>query len=135
VSGTTDITVTVDDDGNPSDDLLPEAGCPGASTGVNNTNNSSPIGGSQGVPNVSSGSVGYGKAPKTAPPNSSYTQISSDGKNTIVSQTQYNEYGLRGTRIDYFGRDHGYGLPHIHRYTYGWINGNLYQIKTVTDSL
>ena len=35
ISGMTDVSVTVDDDGNPSDDLLPEAGCPGASSGGN----------------------------------------------------------------------------------------------------
>ena len=69
--------------------------------------------------------VGTGQAPHQGTPGSTYTQTSSDGKGTIVSQTTYNEYGQRGQRIDWQGRDHGIGLPHIHTYTYGYYNGEL----------
>lgn len=69
--------------------------------------------------------VGPGQAPHQGTPGSTYTQTSSDGKGTIVSQTTYNEYGQRGQRIDWQGRDHGVGLPHIHTFTYGYYNGSL----------
>lgn len=77
--------------------------------------------------NDASDSSGYGKAPPQGIPGSTYTQYSSDGKNTVVSQTTYNDYGVRGIRIDYQGRDHGIGLPHVHDYSWGIINDNVVQ--------
>lgn len=68
---------------------------------------------------------GYGRAPKQGVPDSTYTQLSSDGKNTVVSQTMYNEYGVPGYRVDYQGRDHGVGLPHVHEYSWGIRDGRV----------
>lgn len=71
--------------------------------------------------------IGTSRAPKQGYPDSTYTQISSDNKGTIVSQTTYNEYHMPGQRIDYL---HSHGAikgPHVHRYSYVVINGNVYQ--------
>ena len=75
-----------------------------------------------------SDTTGSAKAPKQGEPNSTYTQVSSDGKNNIVSQTTYNEYGMPATRIDYTGRGHGLiPTPHIHTFSYTVINGMVYK--------
>ncbi len=88
------------------------------------------IGGSSG-PESSAGTggswSGTGMAPKTGQPGSTYYQYSSDGKNTLVSETYYNEHGLPGYHIDYAGRDHHIGLPHMHRYSYNYYNGELHR--------
>lgn len=97
---------------------------PSGSTNAGQTNGSS---NSNGLGNT----TGYGQAPKTGTPGSQYTQISSDGQNQTVSVTTYNEYGQRGIRVDYLGRDHGLGLPHIHTYSYDVINGQLHRTKEV----
>ena len=68
--------------------------------------------------NFSLHTSGPGQAPKQGASGSIYTQYSSDGQSNIVSQTTYNEYGLPGQRIDYSGRDHHVGLPHIHTFSY-----------------
>lgn len=51
--------------------------------------------------------------------------MSSDGKNTVVSETVYGEYGAPAYRIDYQGKDHGVGLPHIHIYYWGMREGSV----------
>ena len=77
---------------------------------------------------IASGSqlyFGYGHAPKQGPAGSTYTQYSSDGKQSVVSQTTYNEYCVPERRIDYQGRDHGVGLPHVHVYSWDVRNGSV----------
>jgi hypothetical protein len=81
--------------------------------------------GSNAPVNGASDSSGYGKAPKQGIPGSTYTQYSSDGKNTVVSKTTYNNYGVRESHIDYQGRDHGVGLPHIHVLSWGIRDGRV----------
>ena len=80
-----------------------------------------------GTANGSNNSFGQAQAPKQGISGSTYTQYSSDGKNSVVSQTTYNEYGVPGQRIDYQGRDHGVGLPHVHVYSWAMRGENLYQ--------
>ena len=74
--------------------------------------------------NNNNNKTGTGKAPKQGEPGSTYTQISSDGKNQIVSRTTYNEHGLPGERIDFIGRGHG-GIetPHVHQFSWTKIGG------------
>ena len=72
-------------------------------------------------------SSGYGLAPKQGSPGSTYTQYSSDGKYDIVSVTTYGEYGAPSQRIDYQGRDHGVGLPHIHVFSWAVSNDKVCQ--------
>ena len=112
------------------DEIVHEEGYLG---GGNKTNNS----GSQNTPSASSdnalsgagnnwgNSSGYGKAPTQGTPGTTYTQLSSDGKNEIVSVTTYGEYGAPSQRIDYRGRDHGKGLPHIHVYSWTMRNDRV----------
>ena len=72
--------------------------------------------------------TGYGEAPKKGDPGSTYTQISSDGKNQIVSQTTYNNYRVPGQRIDFIGRSHdGIPTPHVHSFSYILIKGVAYR--------
>ena len=78
--------------------------------------------------------VGTGKAPSHGTPGSTYTQLSSDGKGTVISETTYNEYSQRGQRIDWVGRSHGVGLPHIHKYNYGYIDGVLRRTGEHTEA-
>ena len=70
-------------------------------------------------------SVGTSKAPKQGDPGSTYTQISSDGKNTVCSQTTYNEYCMPGTRVDYNHTHGSIGAPHAHIFSYADINGTI----------
>lgn len=74
-------------------------------------------------------SVGTSKAPKQGDPGSTYTQISSDGKNTVCSQTTYNEYCMPGTRVDYNHTHGSIGAPHIHVFSYADINGTIRRTK------
>jgi len=68
--------------------------------------------------------TGTGRAPKQGDPNSTYTQVSSDGKGTVVSKTTSNEYSMQGTRSDFTGRAHnGIETPHVHVYSYTEIQG------------
>ena len=97
--------------------------------------NGSKISGSQGSPSPNTGngyntghSVGTGQAPKQGASGSTYTQISSDGKGQTVSVTTYGAYDRPFTRVDYLGRDHHVGLPHVHRFDWGFYNGGIRQI-------
>ena len=47
----------------------------------------------------------------------------------MKSITVYNQYELPDYRIDYQGRGHGVGTPHIHIYSYGEIDGTLYRVN------
>ena len=80
------------------------------------------------VENVGSTS-GTGRAPSQGAPGTTYTQYSSDGKNTVVSQTTYGEYGAPALRMDYQGHDHHKGLPHLHVFLWGMRNGKVCPIK------
>ena len=101
-----------------------------APTGGNNGGGGNvPTGGNSG--NGSIQSSGYGPAPKQGPPGSTYTQYTSDGKNTVKSQTTYGEYGAPEQRIDYQGRDHGVGVPHVHKFSWALRGENVCRIKPV----
>ena len=77
--------------------------------------------------NKPTNTTGTGKAPKQGEPGSTYTQISSEGTNQIVSQTTYNENGLPAQRIDFIGRAHGnIATPHIHLFRWIEIDGIWY---------
>ena len=67
----------------------------------------------------------YQTGTNKAPAGTVHTQISSDGSNTVVSQTFFGEHGMKVFRIDYQGRPHGDTLcPHVHfYYTYAGANG------------
>lgn len=56
-----------------------------------------------------------------------YTQVSSDGNNSIVSQTIYNEYGMPGQRIDYMHSHGNIEGPHVHVFSYIEIGGKVYR--------
>ena len=71
--------------------------------------------------------VDTGQAPKQGASGTTYTQISSDGKGRTVSVTTYGAYDRPVTRVDYLGRDHNIGLPHIHRFDWGYYNGGIKQ--------
>ena len=47
-----------------------------------------------------SDSSGTARAPKKGAPGTTYTQMSSDGTNSVVSQTKYNEYEMPAYRVD-----------------------------------
>ena len=94
--------------------------------------NGSKISGGQSSPSPNTGngyntghSIGTGHAPKQGASGSTYTQISSDGKGQTVSVTTYGAYDRPFTRVDYQGRDHNVGLPHIHRFGWGYYNGGI----------
>ena len=137
VTGTTDVALP--DDGT---ELLDEEKSyeGGKIDSVNSSSNGGQTSGSQNSPapkggnNFNTGnSTGVGHAPKQGACGSTYTQISSDGKGKIVSTTTYGEYDRPATRIDYMGRDHGVGLPHIHTMSWGYYNGDIRLInETVT---
>ena len=81
-----------------------------------------------GIANGINNSTGYGRAPKQSYPGSTYTQQSSDGKNSVISQTTYNQYGLPEQRIDYSGHSHGsVGSPHVHVFSYIVREGSIFR--------
>ena len=85
------------------------------SGGSSGSGPSSPISSSNAGANCQ---TGYGKAPPQAPPGTVYTQISSDGNNTVVSRTLYNEYSMPEFRIDYGGHTHGeISGVHMHQFS------------------
>ena len=118
-----------------------------AGTGDRGTDTSGVGGGDSPVPSLNpadpayNGEVGPSKAPPTSPTGTVYTQVSSDGKNTIVSQTVYGEHNMPAYRIDY-NHSHGeIGPPHIHYFfLYNGPNGVFlnkgptlpYQLKVVS---
>ena len=103
----------------------------GTNTGSGDSSNGNPGASGKGSSNGGGNTTGYSQAPEVGTPGSQYTQVSSDGQNRTVSVTTYNEYGQRGTRVDYSGRDHRVGLPHIHIYSYGIIEGHLRRTKEI----
>ena len=87
----------------------------GQTSGVGGSNSSFSLFSTDAVTN---GQTGLGKAPPQGPAGTVYTQLSSDGNNTIVSQTLYNEYNMPDLRIDYGGHSHGkISGVHIHFYS------------------
>ena len=83
--------------------------------------------GNSGYTNGSINSFGSGHAPKQGSPGSTYTQYSRDGKNSVISRTTYNQYGLPGQRIDY-GHSHGsISSPHVHVFSYTVRDGHVFQ--------
>ena len=70
---------------------------------------------------------GHGQAPKTGNANSTYTQLSSDGYNTVSSRTYYTDFGQPKMRVDY---SHSHGNlkgPHVHIFSYYEINGKIFR--------
>ncbi len=75
-----------------------------------------------------SDSSGTARAPKKGAPGTTYTQMSSDGTNSVVSQTKYNEYEMPAYRVDYLGHTHGdIPNPHIHVFSYTVIGGKAFR--------
>lgn len=129
VSGTTDAEI-FDDDSNLLDDdklihggTVSNGGVGGNSGHVGNSGSSGSSGSGPSSPISSSNAgancqTGYGKAPPQAPSGTVYTQISSDGNNTVVSRTLYNEYSMPEFRIDYGGHTHGeISGVHMHQFS------------------
>lgn len=118
----------VDDDLDNRPDITDQenGGPTGMSSNGPSTPGNAPNGGSNGT-SIGSGNsgntTGSGQAPHKGDPGSTYTQVSSDGKGQIVSVTTYGDYGAPSTRIDYIGRDHKVGLPHMHIFTWRLYNG------------
>ena len=80
-------------------------------------------------------SVGTSKAPKQGDNGSTYTQISSDGRRTVCSQTTYNEYCMPGTRVDYNHTHGSVGAPHVHTFFYADIDGTIRRIDEIISPL
>ena len=137
ISGNEDVTAYFDDgsDGTAYNEPIdPDDACAGSKTGTLTSGN---VGGSSssslaGKNNSGGHTIGTGHAPKSGAPGSKYTQISSDGQKRIISETTYDENGMPIQRIDYSGRDHGIGLPHIHVFINGMVNGALHRMDEVT---
>ena len=113
-------------------DLFPDDDIGYVNSGT--TSNGSQTSGSHITVGISGNSWGYSQAPKQGIPGYTYTQVSSDGRNIIVSHTTYNEHGLPGTRVDYVGRSHSVGLPHIHRYSYNAIGGKIFRSGEIVEA-
>ncbi len=79
--------------------------------------------------------VGTSQAPKNGLPGSTYTQVSGGQSPHVISVTTYGEYTARSTRIDYYGRDHGVGLPHIHYFSWRFHNGMIQPTGEVVRAL
>ena len=132
VSGTNDVDC-FDSDADPSDDDEEFAGGRmGGGGGSGGNNGSIPVGQANGIGGsgsnssfsifsadaVSNGQTGYGQAPPQGPAGTVYTQLSSDGSNTFISQTLYSEYNMPDMRIDYGGHSHGaISGAHIHLFS------------------
>ncbi len=84
------------------------------------------------MPNNSSKAITYGQGKAGKLGTGTYVQLSSDGRDAVISWTEYNQYSYPEYRVDLNHTHGGIGAPHMHRFETVCISGNFHLNKLPT---